>query len=226
MASSKKRLNILNSQKVFNFQIRSPLIRTQVNINNYQDYEQYIQEFINEQDEFITDRDEVEYSLVYNQLMPYEFILSMIEYGGKVEVVTNESLPISLIDRMARFPRNCYITYLFKDEYTQKEIENIQQASAGLKISILLQADDSTDAYQVLTSLADIPFIIDQVIIQYNGTDYGIEYELFNDIRDALSGWKMAIIFETNNKKQKEYMLKRKEVDENIRKSSTVWIKK
>ena len=221
-----KRLNVYNSQKIFNFKIREPLVRKKVTIDNYKEVDKALLQFIGEQDEFIPERDSEEYRVYYNPDMPYDFLIRLIDYGGLVEVITTSSLPISLIDKMVSFPRNCFVTYTVKDEYTEKEIMNIQQSSAGLKTSIYIETDDDVDSYTILTSLADIPFIIDQVIIRYRGHDYGIQYEMFNDIRDALSGWKMAIVFETWDKKQRKYMIKRKEVDEKIRKSSTVWKKK
>lgn len=224
--AKKKRLNVYNSQKMFNLTLREPIVREKVTLENYDIFDKVITEFIEGQDEFIPERDDKEYRVYYNQEIPYEFILKLVDYGGIVEIITDESLPISLIDKMVSFPRNCFVTYTFKEEYTEKEISNIQQSSAGLKTSIYIETDDSVDSYTILTSLADIPFIIDQVIIRYRGHDYDIEYEMFNDIRDALSGWKMSIVFETWDKKQKKYMTKRKEVDEKIRKSSTVWKKK
>ena len=225
MAKRKKRLNILNSQKIFNLTIRKPTELVEITIDTYLPFYESIQGFIDDQDEFVPTRDGTNYRLWYDSDMDYNFLLSMVEYAGSVEFVTNSPLPVSLIDKMAKYPKNCFLTYQYKTEYNNKDIANIQQASAGVKISILLTADEQTSTYEILSSLADLAFITDELVITYLGSNLDEEYNFFSEIRDALSGWKIAIIFETDSQTEEEYMLDRKEVDERMKKSSTVWTK-
>jgi len=84
---------------------------------------------------------------------------------------------------------------------------------------------DDVTAYDIMISLSDLVFDIDNLIIEFNSENYEKEYKLFNNIRDALSGWKIGIVFLSSSEEEKEYMLEHKAVDEKLKKSSTVWVK-
>lgn len=225
MAKRIKRLNVLNTQKVFNLEVREPKDFILVDVSNYKNIEKQLDKFIEKQDELIPERDNKTYRLIYTEAIDFQFVKKLANYAERLSVVYSDLLPVPLIDYIGKFPRNIDTIKVFKEEYSEKEVSNIQQISAALKVSVQHNLEDGENSYAVLSALADVPYIVDELVINYQGKDYKYLYDFFNDIRDPLSGWKVNIIFETASSKQKKYLLERKREDEKEKKSSTVWRK-
>lgn len=227
MGKRKKRLNVLNTQKIFNLSVVDKNDYTlDIKSDNYIKEWESLQEHIKEQDDMLPDRNGISYDLYYDGNYDFSFIRDVVEYGGMVNIITSDVMPDPLIDLMARNDKFSHATYLFKTSYTTREINNIRQAASAVDVNIVMRTNgDDVTAYDIMISLSDLVFDVDNLIIEFNSEDYEKEYKLFNNIRDALSGWKIGIVFLSSNEEEKEYMLEHKAVDEKLKKSSTVWVK-
>lgn len=227
MAKKNKRLNILNTQKVFNLTIEdyTPQVLIEGEVKEYLKNE--IQE--KETEKYLLEKIEGKYLYKLGATNEdYDFVKKLSAYLEDLTIEITTPLPIPLLDYLVRFPRNVVIMLpLVRDEDLSEEfIENIQYISAGLKVTIKVDIDSFyNDAYSVLSILGDLPYIVDEVVLYYTDTSVVDIYSFFNEIRDALSGWKMNIILIVNSSDDKEYLMNRKAEDEQEKKSSTVWHK-
>ena len=226
MSKRKKRLNVLNTQRIFNLTLvdKNDYV-LDIDSSNYSIYWEKLKVHIDNQDDIIPDRDGISYAIHYTDNIDYGFILDVLNYGADINVITSSTIPEPIIDAMAHNDKVSHATYKFKNKYTTSEVSNIQQSSSAVDVDITMEANDSTRGYDIMVSLSDVVFSVDNLIINYVGSDLDREYELFNEIRDALSGWKIGIVFSVNSEEEKDYMDSRKNVDEKLKKSSTIWVK-
>lgn len=220
-----KRLNILNSQKVYNLTIEEPADKVLVTLDNQTEIANEIADYADTQDDLFPERNGVNYKVLYETGIDFNFLKVLVLFAEHVEVASVKPLPLPIIDYLANFPRVVTVLYAFNPELTDKEITSIQQTSAGLKVSIDYRLTASSSPYELMSGLGDITYITDALYITYKGTDYAYAYEFFNSVRDALSGWKVNIIFLTKDNELKEYLLERKAEDEKVKKSLSVWVK-
>lgn len=226
MPKRKKRLNVLNTQRIFNLTlIEKNDYVLDVSEDNYMSAWDKLAEHISQQDDLIPDRDGISYSIHYTSGIDYGFLVDALNYGANINIVTEGIIPEPLIDVMAHNDKVSHATYIFKPKYTTSEINNIQQAASAVDVDIVMDAYDTTRGYDIMISLSDVVFSVDNLIIHYKGDSLDREYELFNEIRDALSGWKIGIVYSVSSEIEKDYMNSRKKVDERLKKSSTVWVK-
>lgn len=219
----KKRLNVLNSQKIFNLNI-VPRKNDYVDVypDNYKGILQSLKDDKSTQDPILKERNGVEYRVFYDDSYDYEFYTLLVEVSENFLLVSNTSIPVTLIDLLSSYPRFAQVMYLFTKEYTQNQIDNILQASAGVKVSILYSTD-SSNGFILKRSLYPLKYSANELVIHWIGDNYEEEYELFTSIRNALSGWGIVITIEYKNDEEREYLFKRKEEDAEIKQSSYVW---
>lgn len=226
MAKRKKRLNVLNTQRIFNLNlIENNDYVLVVDYLNYESVWNTLKAHIDSQDDIIPDRNGISYEIRYTDGIDYGFIMDVLNYGASIDMRTSDTIPEPIIDLMARNSKFSHATYDFKPKYSTEEVNNIQQASSAVDVDIAMTADDNTRGYDIMISMSDVVFSVDSLIIDYTGESLVKEYELFNEIRDALSGWKIGIVFKVGSEEEKNYMNSRKDVDEKLKKSSTVWVK-
>lgn len=220
-----KRLNILNSQKVYNLSIRYPEEQVLTTVESQGEVANDIADYADTQDELFPERNGVSYKVIYETGIDFNFLKALVLFSEHVDIYAEEPLPLPIIDYIAAYPRVVSVVYSFKHELSNKDITSIQQTSAGVSTSVSYTLSKESSAYELMTELSDVAYITDNLYIDYKDNDYEYAYNFFNDIRDALSGWKINIVFVTKDEQLKEYLLLRKAEDEKIKKSLSVWNK-
>lgn len=226
--SRQRRLNVYNSDKMFNlsFLPKSEDNYTLVTSDSAEEIKQHLKEHASEQDEFLKERDDVSYLIEDTEDRDDELVQLLFEYGGHVTYLAHSMIPAPVIELLARNRRYATPAYRFKDDYTVLEAENVQQVSAGAKVTVRVDVTHLITPFDVMSAMADLMFSVDTVEFRFlSGEDWTPEekYDFFNEIRDALSGWKMGIVFVTENEEEQEYLEKRKADDSAKRKGSRVW---
>lgn len=219
----KKRLNVLNSQKIFNLNI-VPRKTDYVDVypDNYKSILNKLKKDKVNQDPILKERNGIEYRVFYDSSYEYEFYTLLVEVSENFLLVSDTQIPITLIDLLSSYPRYAQVMYLFTEEYTDSQIDNILQASAGVKVSILYSTD-SSNGFILKRSLYPLKYSANELVIHWENGNYDEEYELFTNIRNALSGWGIVITIEYKNDEEREYLYKRKKEDAEIKQSSYVW---
>ena len=219
----KKRLNVLNSQKIFNLNIvprKDNFI--EVNNGNYKDIFKELENFSKEQDPILKERNGLSYIVRYNRLYDFSFYKHLVELSDNVLLISKEVVPVTIIDLLSSYPRVAQVMYEFDSGFTDKLIENIIQASAGVKVSILYNTD-SDNGFILKKGLYPLKYSANELIIHWNSKDFEKEYDFFTSIRNALSGWGIVITIEYTTIEERDYLIKRKEEDAEIKQSSYVW---
>lgn len=219
----KKRLNVLNSQKIFNLNIvPRDYSYVPVTPDNYNDIFKELELFSKEQDPIIKNRNGIKYIVYYDKLYDFSFYKYLVELSDSFLLVTDDIIPVTLIDLLSSYPRIVQARYIFNSEFTDGIIENIIQTSAGIKVSILYNTD-SDSSFSLKRGLYPLKYSANEVIIRWESTNYENEYSFFTGIRNALSGWGIVITIEYNTIEERDYLLKRKKEDAEIKQSSYVW---
>lgn len=223
-----RKLNVYNSDKMFNlaFLPKEEENYTVVDHLSAETVKAHLLEHAEEQDEFLKERDGVSYRIEDADDRDDELIQLLFEYGGHITYVAHGIIPAPVVELLARNRRYASPVYVYKGDYMLPEIENIQQVSAGSKVSIEVNVTPLLTPFELMSSLADLMFSVDIVKLRFvSAEDWTGEskYEFFNEIRDALSGWKMGIVMVTENEKEQGYLEKRKAEDSAKRKGSRVW---
>lgn len=221
----KKRLNVLNSQKIFNLEVRDmpqgvKLVRDEDKQELYDKLSKYLEE---QSKELIVEKLDDYYLVEYQEgddLNLYQVLISTVD---KFTVKTSTPLPLILLDLLAGSPKIVDVVYTLKALEEPNIVDNAIQAYAGTKVSILFETTQHYSSLRVRELLYKVKFNVNELIIRWEDDNYENEYEFFNTLRNPLSGWGIVIVIESKNKKEADYLLKRKAKDSSIKQSYRVW---
>lgn len=221
----KKRLNVLNSQKIFNLEVRDrPEGVELVTGSGKADLHTRLNKYLKEQStELIVEKLDEYYLVEYQEgddLNLYQVLVSTVE---KFTVITSVPLPLILLDLLAGSPKVVDVVYTLDALEHPNTVDNAIQAYAGTKVSILFETTQHYSSLRVRELLYKVKFNVNELVIRWEGDDYEKEYEFFNTLRNPLSGWGIVIVIESKNKKEADYLLKRKAKDSSIKQSYRVW---
>ena len=150
----------------------------------------------------------------------YQALVSTVE---KFTVKTSTPLPLILLDLLAGSPKIVDVVYTLSALEQPDIVDNAIQAYAGTKVSILFETTQHYSSLRVRELLYKVKFNVNELIIRWEDDNYENEYEFFNTLRNPLSGWGIVIVIESKNKKEADYLLKRKAKDSSIKQSYRVW---
>ena len=236
MSKSKKRLNVLNSSKVFNLnlKLKSELDFIRVNESNYKEIWKSIKSsHDNDIEDILSKRDNHHYVLfdTGSYFIDSSFVQDLFYKGGFVSYYTQNKIPDNVRLLLASNRHTSEAIYLFKPQYSVDEIRNIDFVAVGSKVKIDLpvKIKDNTP-FIIMNSLADLAFKVDEIQLVFskydaNGnkvTSYD-KYNTITSIRDALSGWKMEILLLADNQDELDTLQNLKDKDSAKRKGLTVW---
>lgn len=221
----KKRLNVLNSQKIFNLEVRDmqqgvKLVRDEDKQELYDKLSKYLEE---QSKELIVEKLDDYYLIEYQEgddLNLYQVLISTVD---KFTVKTSTALPLILLDLLAGSPKIVDVVYTLSALEQPNIVDNAIQAYAGTKVSILFETTQHYSSLRVRELLYKVKFNVNELIIRWEDDNYENEYEFFNTLRNPLSGWGIVIVIESKNKKEADYLLKRKAKDSSIKQSYRVW---
>ena len=86
-----------------------------------------------------------------------------------------------------------------------------------------MQTVSTSNGFLLKKGLYPLKYSANELILHWNSTDYEKEYDFFTNIRNALSGWGIVITIEYTTIEERDYLIKRKEEDAEIKQSSYVW---
>ena len=221
----KKRLNVLNSQKIFNLEVRDmpqgvKLVREKDKQELYDKLSKYLEE---QSKELIVEKLDDYYLVEYQEgddLNLYQVLINTVD---KFTVKTSTALPLILLDLLAGSPKIVDVVYTLSALEQPNIVDNAIQAYAGTKVSILFETTQHYSSLRVRELLYKVKFNVNELIIRWEDDNYENEYEFFNTLRNPLSGWGIVIVIESKNKKEADYLLKRKAKDSSIKQSYRVW---
>lgn len=221
----KKRLNVLNSQKIFNLEVRDRPEGVELVTGSGKAYlHTRLSKYLKEQStELIVEKLDEYYLVEYQEgddLNLYQVLVSTVE---KFTVITSVPLPLILLDLLAGSPKVVDVVYTLDALENPTTVDNAIQAYAGTKVSILFETTQHYSSLRVRELLYKVKFNVNELVIRWEGDDYEKEYEFFNTLRNPLSGWGIVIVIESKNKKEADYLLKRKAKDSSIKQSYRVW---
>lgn len=221
----KKRLNVLNSQKIFNLEVRDmPQGVKLVRDEDKQELHDKLSKYLEEQSkELIVEKLDDYYLVEYQEgddLNLYQVLISTVD---KFTVKTSTPLPLILLDLLAGSPKVVDVVYTLSALEQPDIVDNAIQAYAGTKVSILFETTQHYSSLRVRELLYKVKFNVNELIIRWEDDNYENEYEFFNTLRNPLSGWGIVIVIESKNKKEADYLLKRKAKDSSIKQSYRVW---
>lgn len=225
MILRKKRLNVLNSQKIFNLEVRDmpqgvKLVRDEDKQGLYDKLSKYLEE---QSKELIVEKLDDYYLIEYQEgddLNLYQVLISTVD---KFTVKTSVPLPLILLDLLAGSPKIVDVVYTLSALEQPNIVDNAIQAYAGTKVSILFETTQHYSSLRVRELLYKVKFNVNELVIRWEDDNYENEYEFFNTLRNPLSGWGIVIVIESKNKKEADYLLKRKAKDSSIKQSYRVW---
>ena len=225
MILRKKRLNVLNSQKIFNLEVRDmpqgvKLVRDEDKQGLYDKLSKYLEE---QSKELIVEKLDDYYLIEYQEgddLNLYQVLISTVD---KFTVKTSVPLPLILLDLLAGSPKIVDVVYTLSALEQPNIVDNAIQAYAGTKVSILFETTQHYSSLRIRELLYKVKFNVNELVIRWEDDNYENEYEFFNTLRNPLSGWGIVIVIESKNKKEADYLLKRKAKDSSIKQSYRVW---
>lgn len=248
--SRKKRLNIHNTDRVFNMQI-------------VEGYNQKPMQFINKRNEVEIVSDIKKYAgtqglLIRRDNNHYHMFLSQVSYSTLETVSTYAGLFTLVIDKkvdkdtlalLAKNRKNGRAVSTLKEDYSFEEVQEIVRISEVISITMdvhPLLGDTSPNA--VIIALSNVRYRVDKVQLVFQPVlttfleknpsiqPYYVKkhgnlsqpkinkvYDFFSELRDACSHWKMNILIEVNNKNEKEQLEKLRDIDMTVRKGSSAW---
>lgn len=225
MTLRKKRLNVLNSQKIFNLEVRERAKEiTKVSNSNKAVVYKELTDFLDSQkEELVPERIDIHYVVEYDKVDDLNFYQALVDSVDKFTVVTKETLPLMLLDLLAGSPKVADVVYDIEALEQPDIVENAMQAYAGTRVSILYSVDKRYSSFKIRQLLYKVKFNVNELIVHWEGSDYEKEYDFYTELRNPLSGWGIVIAIETTEQEEAEYLLKRKAIDSDVKQSYHVW---
>lgn len=241
-----RRLNVYNSDKIFNLTFtNNRRLNDFISVNpvNQDELLEELEAYDKTQDDLVKIRTDKKYLIARNPVINDRLIALIFKYGAEIVYFSAMSdrsgvqIPVYITELLAKNVRNAYLVVPYRKEYTQKEIESIQRASTSCQVTITVEIEYGvTTPYEVMRALFPLAFDIDKVELTFQGgnpkdPDYDkhgylqpkLMYDFFDEVRNALSGWKMGIVMEANTDEALEYLENRKAFDYSQKKGSRVW---
>lgn len=249
----KKRLNIHNTDKMFNlaFLERKKDEFTYVNKFTAPSIKDSLQG-LKGNDSIITVRDDKSY-IVYQEVMQDDgLIRDVFTYGGFVSYYTEGTIPYHIVELLNMNRKNSRVVVKAKSNYTYSEIQSIARAS--MSATVVVDAPvvyGVTDYTLLIAGLSRLRYRVDRLELVFpplNSTEYkhavslnknvkkyyykegnkyylksDYKYNTFNLIRNACSHWKVYIFMVVDNEADFTRLNKLKSKDEATRKGSISW---
>lgn len=221
------KLNINNSQSYFNLTLKDrdeddgSITVTPENAESVR----YELKQVDEENDILNPRNETSYLYVVGVSPDDNELLSLLfKRGGYLTYVsnTNNSIPLFVIEEEALYRYTSHVELELTGAVSHHVAEDIRRASAANRISLTINADNWS-SYNLIVSLDKLRYIIDSVTFYTESKTPEEYYQYFIELRDALSAWKMLIIFNYSSKEEYDYLLERAEVDKGQLKSRVVW---
>lgn len=242
----KRRLNVYNSDKIFNLDFTNNRRMDEyisVNPVNQQELLDELEAYDKTQDDLVKLRTDKKYLITKNPVISDRLIKLIFQYGDDVvyysamTTTSKVTVPVYITTLLALNVHNSHLIVPYRNHYTQPELDSIQQASASCPVTITIPIKHKiTTPYDVMVALYPLAFSIDKVELTFEKGDpkdpnydkHGylkpeLMYDFFDEVRNALSGWKMGIVMEANTDEALDYLTDRKAYDKSQRKGSRVW---
>lgn len=249
----KKRLNIHNTDKMFNlaFLERKKAEFTYVNKFTAPDIKESLQD-LKEAEGIVVSRDNKSY-IVYQEVMQDDgLIRDVFTYGGFVSYYTDGTIPYHIVELLNVNRKNSRVVVKAKSNYKYSEIQSIARAS--MSATVVVDAPivyGVTDYTLLIAGLSRLRYRVDRLELVFpplNSTEYRqavalnkevkkyyykegtryflkseYKYNTFNLIRNACSHWKVYIFMVVDNEADFTKLYKLKSKDEATRKGSISW---
>lgn len=246
----KKRLNIHNTDKVFNLTIVQQYEQDNevvVTLENIQEVNKDIQDRLSKQGK-LKSRDNTHYIVRYAENFTIEALTHIIQYGGSYTLETKKGISEDFLPLLADNRKNGRVSFVLQDNYSFKQVQTIVRFSEVLTVSmvILLKAGEPKSC-NIIRALSQLRYRVDKVELSFptltkeeylmlpnrenlyeqsNGlytptVDY--KYRIFSELRNACSFWKMNLIMRAHSEDEYEKLVERADVDKAVRKGNLTW---
>lgn len=246
----RKRLNIHNTDKVFNLTIVQQYEQGNevvVTLENIQEINEGIQDRLAKQGK-LKSRDNTHYIVRYAENFTMDALSPLIQYGGSYTLETKKGVSEEYLPLLAENRKNGRVSFVLQDKYSFEQVQTIVRFSEVLTVSmvILLKAGEPKSG-AIIRALSQLRYRIDKVELSFptitkeeyralsdreclyeldNGlyvptVDY--KYHMFSELRNACSFWKMNLIMRAHSETEYEKLVELADVDKAVRKGNLTW---
>jgi len=246
----KKRLNIHNTDKVFNLTIVQQYEQGNevvVTLENIQEINESIQGRLDKQGK-LKSRDNTHYIVRYAENFTMDALSLLIQYGGSYTLETKKGISEEYLPLLAENRKNGRVSFVLQDKYSFEQVQAIVRFSEVLTVSmvILLKAGEPKSG-TIIRALSQLRYRIDKVELSFptitkeeyralsdreslyeldNGlyvptVDY--KYRMFSELRNACSFWKMNLIMRAHSETEYKKLVELADVDKAVRKGNLTW---
>lgn len=221
------KLNIKNSRNMFNLALidREEFNDyTLVDETNLEKIKSELME-LEEEDDLLNPRNETVYKFKEGTTPNDLELLELLFKRGRgmiYQSTIHRELPQHILVMLGKFRHTSYVEINLDSLIEDEDAMNIDKIAAVTRV-VLTVDEDVWDTYDLINELSRVRYIIDKVIFHTDTKDAFTQYDYFDAVRDALSGWKMYINFVYNSPEEYGIMASKAQADENARKGRRVW---
>lgn len=131
---------------------------------------------------------------------------AIYDSGQRVILHTKTVIPVHVFLAVGTNRKSYYVYELH--DFTQKELQNMQTASAVSTVAIEINHINSkTNLRELLFQLNDTRYIADQVLLNFDDeTDVALINAVFDYFHEILARWKLQLFIRMNDKEQKNQL--------------------